>query len=214
MTMYRATAGSSQRQKISVCIPAKNSGRTIESCLSSAKEIADEIVVMDCRSTDSTVEICRKYDAKIFEHDFRGFGELYRALYQNASYEWVLVLDSDEELSEALRKEILQCVNEDRDTIAYEVQIRNYMFGRLTHISLWLPRLRKKEAIQQGGNRLEPEISVKAEFANKTRRLKNPIVHHTYESTSMYIAKFQQYTSLKALKFVESGRDQPYFVLS
>ena len=45
----------------------------IEKCLASLDGIADEIVVVDSFSTDSTEEICKKYNARFIKHEFEGY---------------------------------------------------------------------------------------------------------------------------------------------
>ena len=53
---------------ISLCMIVKNEEDSIERCLGSAKDIVDEIIIIDGYSTDRTVEICRKYTKKIFHY--------------------------------------------------------------------------------------------------------------------------------------------------
>lgn len=82
--------------KISVVIQTYNSEQFLERVLNSVKEF-DEIVVCDMYSTDRTIEIARKFDCKIVYHKKTDFCEPARNFaIHSATYDWVLVVDSDE----------------------------------------------------------------------------------------------------------------------
>ena len=89
---------------ISAVILSKNSEKKIEKCLSSLKGWADEILLVDGGSTDKTREIAKQYDAKVYTHPFSGsFAEERNFGTDKASSEWVLQLDSDEIVTDALK---------------------------------------------------------------------------------------------------------------
>jgi len=193
--------------KISVCIPTKNSERTIELCLKSVKNWVNEIVVLDCKSTDKTLNICQGYGAYIYHHDFKDFVSLRQTLIKKANNNWILFLDSDEEVSPQLQKEILTTLKKNNGIVAYYIPIKNYMFGESIHMSPKpKPRLARKDVIDFSRKYVHPGLCIKEEWVNKTRKLRNPILHHTYLDVSDYLAKFRQYTSLEALKLVDEGK--------
>lgn len=197
--------------KISVCIATKNSENTIESCLKSVKDFANEIVVIDCDSTDNTVKICQNYGAVIYKYNFIGFAELKRNSIEKASNNWVLILDSDEEVSPELQDEIIDSLQKNENIVAYYITILNYMFGKKTHNSISKPRLARKDALKIARKYAHGNIQVKDEYVKKTRRLRNPILHYAYLDVSDYLIKFQQYTSLKALTFMDEGKNPSLF---
>ena len=61
------------QQKVSVSIITYNEEKVIEKCLEKLYW-ADEIVVIDSGSTDNTVAICEKYNAKVIYNKFENFG--------------------------------------------------------------------------------------------------------------------------------------------
>ena len=77
-------------------------------CLASVV-FADEIIVLDSGSTDSTLDIARQFTEKVFvRDDWRGFGEQRRRAEDLASHDWVMMVDADEVVSDQLRAEILK----------------------------------------------------------------------------------------------------------
>jgi glycosyltransferase involved in cell wall biosynthesis len=91
---------------LSVIIITKNEEDSILACLSSVQWV-DEIVVLDSGSTDRTVEICQAFGAKVeVTKDWQGFGKQKNRALALATHDWVLSIDADERVSEALRLEI------------------------------------------------------------------------------------------------------------
>lgn len=93
--------------RISACIIARNSGKTIRRCLESLSDRVDEIVIVDSGSTDDTLSVCREYTDRIFTTTFRDdFSALRNLAAQHAAGPWILALDADEYLSDDLRKDL------------------------------------------------------------------------------------------------------------
>ncbi len=104
--------------KLSVVLAVRNEESNLASCLDSIKDIADEIVVVDEYSTDKTVEIAKKYGARVYEephHDI--FHVTKQKALSLAKGEWILQLDADEIVSTELLNEIRQIVNSDNSEI-------------------------------------------------------------------------------------------------
>src|SRR3990167_2993308 len=89
---------------ISCCVIAKNESHCIEGLLASVKPHVDELIVVDDSSTDNTVEIAKRYTDKVLSLPFRvsdsGFGEAATWMIQQATKEWILVIDADELIPE------------------------------------------------------------------------------------------------------------------
>lgn len=99
-------------KRLSVVLATRNEEANVGRCLTSVKDIADEIVVFDEYSTDKTREIARKMGAKVFlepHHDV--FHITKEKALQKAGGDWILQLDADEVVTPALSKEISEMIN-------------------------------------------------------------------------------------------------------
>jgi glycosyltransferase involved in cell wall biosynthesis len=98
--------------KLSVGIATRNEEENIDRCLESVKDIADEIIIFDEYSTDKTVEIAKKYGAKVYlEPHHAIFHITKQKTIEKSKGEWILQLDADEVVSKELGEEILNLVN-------------------------------------------------------------------------------------------------------
>lgn len=115
---------------LSATIITRNEERNIERCLNSLIGVADEIVVVDSHSTDSTVEICRRYGCKVTKRDFAGYGSQRQYAAGLASAPYVLSIDADEVLSEELRSSIIALKAEGFRHRMYSIRVVSYICGR------------------------------------------------------------------------------------
>lgn len=82
---------------ISLCMIVKNEEDVMERCLKSVKNIADEIIIVDTGSKDSTKEICRKYTDKIYNFKWNSnFSSARNYSFSKATKEYILWLDADD----------------------------------------------------------------------------------------------------------------------
>ena len=113
------------KMKLSVAIATYNEEKNIENCLNCVKEIADEIVVVDGTSTDKTVEIVKKFGAKILVKDNPSMFHINKQKAIDLSTgDWILQLDADEYISKELASEIKKVVSmSDSEIYEYEKEI-------------------------------------------------------------------------------------------
>lgn len=107
--------------KLSVVLATRNEEDNIARCLASVAEIADEIIVVDEFSTDKTVEISKKFGAKVYlepHHDI--FHVTKQIALEKAKGEWILQMDADEVVSKKLQSEIIKVVNGDEHHVSPE----------------------------------------------------------------------------------------------
>jgi glycosyltransferase involved in cell wall biosynthesis len=83
--------------RLSLTMIVKNEGKYLDECLASAKDIADEIIVVDTGSTDNTIEIAKKYNAQVYNFKWvDDFSAARNYALSKSTGEWILYLDADE----------------------------------------------------------------------------------------------------------------------
>ncbi|TGG86979.1 glycosyltransferase family 2 protein [Geotoga petraea] len=91
---------------ISACMIVKNEEVNLDRCLRSITNFVDEIIIVDTGSTDSTIEIAKKYTEKIYYFEWTGnFSEARNESLKYPNGEWVFIIDADEEATEKMQKD-------------------------------------------------------------------------------------------------------------
>ena len=110
-------------------IIAKNEEEVIENALKSLS-FCDEIVVIDNESTDKTGEIARKYKAVVFKKKSSNFSVLRDFGRENSKGDYILYVDADEVVTDALRKSILFEIKSNSSIAAYKIKRKNFYLGQ------------------------------------------------------------------------------------
>lgn len=181
---------------VSVAIITKNEENNIEDALRSVAD-AHEIVVVDAYSSDRTVEICRKYTDKVFQHEWRGFAGQKQTAVDYTRGPWVLILDADERVPPGLKKEVTDTLS-GTDCSGFYVPRKNHFLGKWIRHSGWWPdntlRLFKKES-----GHLEPrEVHERVTVKGRVGYLRHPLTHYTYWSLTDFIKRMENYSTLAA----------------
>ncbi len=116
---------------VSIVVSAYNEEAKIGDCLKSVT-FADEIIVVDNESTDKTVEIAKKYKAKVTSKPNNKMLNINKnAGIAKAASDWILYLDADERVTKELQNEIKAILNQDSPDVAgYFIPRKNIIFGR------------------------------------------------------------------------------------
>ncbi|MBU7008484.1 TPR domain-containing glycosyltransferase [Phosphitispora fastidiosa] len=113
-------------QTVSVCLVIENEEKHLERCLMSVKNVADEIIVADIGSTDSSLEIAGQYTDKVFEIRWQeDFSRVRNFALNKATSDWILILDGDEELDQQCITALKEKVSEG-DSEGYLIKVLNY----------------------------------------------------------------------------------------
>jgi len=85
---------------IGILLLTFNSEKYILNCLNSIKNIASQIVIVDSGSVDNTINICKKFPVEIYFKKFNNdFSEQRNFALSHLRTDWILMIDSDEELT-------------------------------------------------------------------------------------------------------------------
>ncbi len=192
--------------KISVVINTKNAEKTLKQALESVQNIADEIIVVDMKSTDKTLDIAKKYTSQIFSHRDIGYVEPARNFaIAKAQYEWILILDADEELSGKLAIMIQDItsknISENLQGDCYFIPRKNIIFQKWIQHTGWWPdyqlRLFKKGHVQWE-DKIHSVPTVKGSIIHLPPEEKYSIVHHNYQTISQFLKRMNRYTDIQS----------------
>jgi len=183
---------------LSVIVITKNEERNIEACLESVRW-AQEVIVVDGESTDSTVELARKYTQNVFTKAWEGYGASKNFALDRCTGKWVLWLDADERVTNELAGEIQVVVKQGVDSHqVYEIPRKAFFLGKWIKHSGWYPghvaRLFKRGSGRFSTNKVHERF----EFDGKPGRLRSDLLHYTDPNLFHYFEKFNNYTSLAA----------------
>lgn len=197
--------------KISVVIITKNEEQNIGRTLSRLSW-CDDIVVLDDFSADETKKIAQEFGARLFERKFDGFGTQKQYAVSQAKHDWVLNIDADEVLSDALIAE-LKSLNTESSFTAYEIPIRHVFMGKEFKFGKEskFPHLRLFN--KTFGNFNQAAVHEKVETNGKTGSLKNHILHYSYRDLEHYFRKFNSYTTAGAQMLKNKGKHKGLFLI-
>ncbi|OGK25250.1 hypothetical protein A3F58_01790 [Candidatus Roizmanbacteria bacterium RIFCSPHIGHO2_12_FULL_37_9b] len=192
--------------QLSLLMITQNAEELLEKSLQSCIGLVDEIIVVDNYSKDKTRDIAKKYGVKLYLNKEDDLGKQRKYGLSKVTYEWVLVLDSDEVVSEELKKEIKEVLSIKHKVLSgFKIPFQNHLFGRPllyggeNYKKLWLFR---KDAIS-----ISPAL-VHERFELKKGRigvLKNKIYHYSYRSLWQTFRKFTDYAIREAKQRVKKG---------
>lgn len=193
-------------ETISVVLAVYNEEDSLLNCLNSVKNLAKEIVVADGGSTDKTIEIAKKFNAKIIHADNPlNFHINKNIAIDSALGDWVLQLDADEVATDKLAREIKKAVSSGSDINGYWIPRKNFFLGRFLTKGGQYPdytlRLYKK-----GKGRLPAKgVHEQATVEGNVGYLQNDLLHLRDKNFSIYMHRFNRYTDLLAKQLNESG---------
>ncbi len=190
--------------RLSVVLAVYNEQENLDSCLDSIKDLASEIVIVDGGSTDKTISIAKSFDARIIETTNPvNFHINKNKAIDAATGDWILQLDADEQVSLELAKEIKQVISKKSKENGYWIPRKNFFLGRFLTKGGQYPdytlRLYKK-----GFGRLPAkDVHEQAQVKGEVGYLAQDLLHLRDKNFSIYLERFNRYTSLLASQLRE-----------
>ncbi|HNX44417.1 MAG TPA: glycosyltransferase [Bacteroidales bacterium] len=202
-----------QEITISAVIITFNEEKNIGRCLRSLDGIADEIIVVDSGSTDKTVEICKRHEARVFDREFDGFSEQKNWAGEQATCHYILSIDADEVLSEPLKKSILK-VKHDCTHEAFSFNRRNYYCGKWIRFAGWYPD-RKIRIWRKGTASWQGAVHETLTFSKPDIGwLKGDLLHYSFSSLHEHLRTIRRYSGIRADEAGRSGKAMPGLLVS
>ena len=172
---------------------------------------ADEIVVVDSESTDSTPEIARASGARVITNRWPGFAAQKQFAADQAKFDWIFSLDADERVSEELKKTIEELRQKSEAKLAdgYEIARRTKYQGRWIRGGGWYPdrqlRLFRKDAGRWKKRHIHESVEMKPNA--RVERLSGDILHYSVPDAAHHHRMIgERYAPLAALQMYEEGK--------
>lgn len=191
--------------KISGIVITKDAEKLIADCLDSLS-FCDEIIVIDNKSEDRTVDIARKMGAKVFELTSEDFSEMRNVGLRRASNEWILYIDADERVTPELMSNIRnQTSHIDNSISAFRVKRKNFYFGNheWPYIER-LERLFKKDHLEGWYGKLHESPKIKGRVGD----LDGYLLHYTHADLVSMVNKTIKWSKVEAELRYKSGHPQ------
>jgi len=190
---------------ITAIIPTFNEEKNIEEAIRSVAW-ADEILVIDSYSTDNTVSLAQKNGARVIQRHFDHFSAQKNYAIDRAQNDWIFLLDADERVTPALKKEIFSVLQHPGKYVAYWIPRQNFIGNRKIRFSGWQHdrciRLFNRRHARYNGRFVHEEIEARGPVG----MLKNKMLHYTYRSEKQFTDKMKMYSRLKAKEWHSKGK--------
>ncbi len=191
---------------ISAVIITLNEEKNIRRCLESVVRVADEIIIVDSRSTDATEMICSEFGVHFISTDWLGYSVTKNFGNSLANHDYILSLDADEVLSEQLISSVL-AVKTQMDGVYKFNRLTNYAGKWVKHCG-WYPdakiRLFPKSKARWTGDFVHEILDFDDDL--QVHHLKGDLLHFSYHSVQEHYERIEKYSTLHAEKMYAEGK--------
>jgi glycosyltransferase involved in cell wall biosynthesis len=199
-------------KKLSIALAVFNEEKYLSQCLSSIKDIADEIVIVDGGSTDNTLKIAKAFGAEIIQTDNPPIFHINKQKALNAcGGEWILQLDADERVPFSLKREIKETIRNTAHSGFY-IPRKNYFWGHWMKKTGVYPdyviRLVKRGKAKFPCKSVHEQMKIDGSVGY----LNNPLEHYSYETLGDYWRKAKSYTALTADELKKNNVSKTAFI--
>jgi len=189
---------------LTVVIVAKNEARNISDCVASAS-FANEILVLDSGSTDGTSALAAKAGARVVQTDWPGYGPQVARGFSLATGDWVLSLDADERITDALRAQVQEAIRTGGHD-GYKIPRMSEFCGQYIRHSGWRPdhtlRLGRRAVSGFTDHFLHAHMTVDGSIGE----LSASLVHYSYPDINDVLEKLNRYSSGHARDMQARGK--------
>ena len=193
------------RPQISILLPTFNNAATVRETLESVKW-ADEILVVDSFSTDTTLKICQEYGARIIQHEYINSAKQKNWAAPQCRHEWVLQIDTDETLAPDALEEIEAALHSEAENVqAFRLPRKNHVLGRwMRHAGIY-PDYQTRLFRRDHGRWIEREVHAQVVVPGEVRTLKHHLMHYGMPNISKQIRNLDRYTRYEADELHKQG---------
>ncbi len=193
--------------KLSALVVVRDEQAHLPHCLATLG-FADEIVVVLDRCTDDSKEIAEAAGARLVEGAWEVEGPRRHAGIDACAHDWILEVDADERVPEALAEEIRAAIT-DATPAHYMIPFENYIgkrfirhgWGAYNSVNQTV-RLFRRGCKQWGPQLIHPRVTLSGE----KRRLTNAMRHYVDRDLDDMLARLNRYSTRMAEQAMLDGR--------
>lgn len=205
--MKKTMGNMHKANNLTVIIPTYNSELYLNKLLDTIIGWADEVIVCDSYSTDSTLEIARRFNVKIIQHEYINSAKQKNWAIPQAANEWVMIIDSDELPEEALKNEITDFLNNVEDDVELaHIPRKNLFWGDLLGKGVGYPdyqsRLFRRDKGRYNGREVHSQVTV----CGKEVKLANALLHDDFTDISSWWLRNNRYYRYELDECIKQGK--------
>jgi glycosyltransferase involved in cell wall biosynthesis len=190
---------------LSAIVVTKDEAANIGDCLDSLA-FCDERIVVDCGTTDATVEIAKGKGARVEFHEWAGDGPRRNYALSFATGTWILNLDADERVTPELASAIKEAIAAG-DADAWECPRLSNFCGRWMRHSGWYPDYVLRLFRRGKGRFSDAIVHTRLVCSGVIKRLQPPLIHYATRKLDDALSRVNRYSTDKAQMLIEFGRE-------
>lgn len=197
-----------KRPGISATVMTLNEAAKIEACLASLDWVEERLVV-DCGSTDNTVELAEAAGARVIRREWRGYGQQKNFAMGECSNDWVLSVDADEVVSPELRHSIERFLDDvgkgSESARGASISRRTFYLGRWIWHGGWYPNRAVRLCRRDLSHWTEPAVHEALLVKGPVRDLQGDLLHYSFDSVGDQVSTNIRFARLGAIAARERG---------
>jgi len=190
---------------LTVTVITLNEAAHIESCLASVAW-ADEILVVDCGSTDATQEKARARGARVVVRDWPGYSAQKNFAAGEATHDWILSVDADERVTPDLKDEIQSALKGASQPAGYRIPRVTWHLGRWIRTTDWYPDYQLRLYDRRRARWKARKVHESVEADGEVTAFRHDLQHYAYRDIGHHHQTMDRYTTLAAEQMFEEGR--------
>ncbi len=190
--------------QVSVTIITRNEASNLARALESVAW-ADDVVVVDCGSTDDTVAIARRHTERVFVRDWPGYGAQKNHAATLALHDWILSLDADERVTPALAGEIQTLLASGPKARGYRIPRVTWHLGRWIRSTDWYPDYQLRLYDRRAGSWVTRHVHESVRVDGQPGAIQHELEHYAYRDLAEHFETMARYTDLAARQMRDEG---------
>lgn len=196
---------------LSVAMITFNEERIIEKTLSAIHNWVDEIVVVDSFSTDKTIDILEYFNVSLYKEKWQGYSKQKNLAISKCNGSWILVLDADEIVNDALKREILDTIKKPGENIGCKIKRKFFIGKRWVKYGGYYPDYQLRLFKSTSGAHFKPrEVHESITLDGNIGELQNPLEHYAYPNLKAYSKALNKYAELSSKEIKNKKYKLPF----